>query len=413
MEVTGPVVLYRTVSGTPKPETSRDSAPAKLWGREFLAVVSSNLLLTSAFYALLPTLPIYLTKSLHFSQSLTGVIAASISISIVLTRPFTGYVMDNYRRISVLIVSLALLTVINGVYLLTATVAGLLLLRLAHGAVFGAATSSIATITVDITPQRRRGEGIGILGLTSPLGMAIGPLIGLRVLAGEGSHLMFVAIALVSLLSLLAAVIGKVHYEKPVRRPFSLHGLIHRKALPVSFAMLFVMAVYGSVLVFVGVYALQRGFTNVTVFFLLFSLSIILSRVLLGKLFDKGYVTLLIALGLILIFAGMILLGLAGSEVQFVIAGLLAGFGFGTLMPTGQAKVNNLVPPSERGAANSTYFLSYDIGIGTGAFVVGLLADRIQVAHLYLGGSLVVAIGGAIFFLVAIPHYRAHRPANF
>lgn len=381
----------------------------KLWSREFVAVVLANLLLTSAFYALLPTLPVYLTKNLHFSQTLTGIIVASLSLSMVATRPFTGYLMDNYHRFSVLIVSLAMLTLFSGAYLLTATVASLLALRLAHGMAFGAATSSTATITVDITPSERRGEGIGILGLTSPLGMAVGPLVGLYLLAHQGPRLMFFAFLVLSFLALVSAAFAKLHYDRPAKKPFSLQGLIHPKALPVSIAMLFVMTVYGAVLVFIGIYALQRGFSNVTIFFLCFSLSIILSRLLLGKLYDKGQVVFLIAVGLSMILVGIIWLSLARNETEFVLAGMLAGFGFGTLMPTGQAAVNDLVKFSERGAANSTYFFSYDVGIGTGAFLVGLLADKMKLADLYLGSSLAVLAGGAIFFLVAIPHYRAHK----
>jgi predicted MFS family arabinose efflux permease len=381
----------------------------KLWCREFVAIIFSNLFLTSAFYALLPTLPIYLTESLHFSQGLTGTIAATISISIVVARPFTGYVMDNFHRFAVLVISLFALTVIGGVYLLATTAASLFVLRLAHGAVFGTATSSIATIAADIIPPERRGEGIGILGLTSPLGMAVGPLIGLRVLESHGARLTFVAVAVISLLALLSAASARIRYKKPERKPFSLNGLIHTRALPVSLAMFFVMAVYGSVLVFVGIYALQRGFSNVTIFFLCFSLSIVLSRLLLGRLFDKGYIVFLVAVGLALVTVGMIWLGLARGEAEFVVAGMFAGFGFGTLMPTGQAKVNDLVEPGERGAANSTYFFSYDVGIGTGAFLVGILADKMRIADLYLYSSLSVIIGAGIFFLVAIPHYKLHR----
>lgn len=381
----------------------------RLWRREFVAIILSNLLLTSAFYALLPTLPIYLTESLRFSQGLTGTIAAAISISIVITRPFTGYVMDNYHRFAVLVISLSVLALIGGIYLIATTVVGLLGLRLAHGAVFGTATSSIATITADIIPRERRGEGIGILGLTSPLGMAVGPLIGLYVLKSHGAHLTFVAIAVISVLALLSAVGTRIHYGKPDRKPFSLHGLVHRKALPVSLAMFFVMAIYGPVLVFIGIYAAQRGFSNITMFFLCFSLSIILSRVLLGKLFDKGYVVFLIGVGLALLTTGMIWLGLARSETEFIIAGMCAGFGFGTLMPTGQAKVNDLVESGERGAANSTYFFSYDVGIGIGVFLVGILADTMRIADLYLYSPLAVLISAGIFFFIAIPHYKRHR----
>jgi predicted MFS family arabinose efflux permease len=162
-------------------------------------------------------------------------------------------------------------------------------------------------------------------------------------------------------------------------------------------------------MVFVGVYALERGFSNVTVFFLCFSLLIVLSRFFLGKLFDRGYVLFLIATGLVFILAGIIWLGLARNQTEFLMAGMLAGFGFGTLMPTGQAQVNNLVEPGERGAANSTYFFSYDLGIGAGALLAGILSSKVSLSHLYTYSSSLITIAAAIFFVKAIPHYHAKK----
>lgn len=119
----------------------------------------SNLALASAFYALLPTLPVYLTKSLHFSQGDVGLAVAAFSVSAIIIRPFSGYFMDNYHRLAILLVSLFFMTLIFGSYLFATTVAGMLLLRLAHGAAFGVFTSSAATIVADLLPAGRRGRG--------------------------------------------------------------------------------------------------------------------------------------------------------------------------------------------------------------------------------------------------------------
>lgn len=239
--------------------------------------------------------------------------------------------------------------------------------------------------------------------------MMIGPLVGLKLLTGHGSTVMFLSILAISLFSFICALGVRIRYKKAVRKKFSFAGLFHMKAIPVSLAMFFVMVVYGALIVFVSIYALEKGFTNITSFFLYFALSIMLSRFFLGKLFDKGYVLLLVTIGLTLIAAGMIWLGLAGSQVQFLLAGMVAGFGFGTLMPTGQAKVNNLVGRAERGAANSTYFVSYDLGIGVGALLVGFMSDKLKLADIYIYSSSLILIAAAIFFIKAIPHYHVHK----
>jgi MFS family permease len=382
---------------------------AKLWTREFFTISLSSLLLTSAFYALLPTLPIYLTKNLGFTPGIAGVVVASISVATIAIRPFAGYLMDNFHRFAVLLVSLFALTLAFGSYLLAATVAIMLVIRFAHGLAFGIFTSSAATIATDIIPVSRRGEGIGIFGLTSSLGMMVGPLIGLKALTLQGPRAMFLWILAISFFSLVCASCGPVHYEKPVRKKFSPGTLIHVKAIPVSLAMFFVMVVYGFIIVFVGIYALERGFANVAFFFICFSLCIVVSRLFLGRLFDKGHILFLVACGLGLVLVGTAWLGLARNQTEFVIAGMLAGLGFGTLMPTGQTQVNNLVKQAERGAANSTYFFSYDLGIGAGALLAGFLSGKMSLGHLYTYSSSLVLVAAAIFFIKAIPHYHANK----
>ncbi len=93
--------------------------------------------------------------------------------------------------------------------------------------------------------------------------------------------------------------------------------------------MFFVMIAYGAIVIFVGIYAAQRGFSNVTAFFLCFSVAIFLSRLFLGKLFDRGYVFQLILAGLVLTTVGMPWLGCARNPTQFLVAGVINGFGFG------------------------------------------------------------------------------------
>jgi MFS family permease len=386
-----------------------DQKTVRLWTREFFTVSLSSLLLTSAFYALLPTLPIYLTRNLGFTPGVAGVLVASISITTIIIRPFAGYLMDNFHRFVVLLGSLLALTLVFGSYLVVTTMGAMLAIRLVHGLAFGIFTSSAATVAADIIPVSRRGEGIGIFGLTSSLGMMVGPLIGLKALTLQGPTAMFLWVLAISFFAFVCAGCGPVRYEKPVKKKLALGSLIHTKAIPVSLAMFFIMVVYGFIIVFIAIYALARGFSNVAFFFICFSLCVVVSRFFLGRVFDKGHVLFLVVCGLALVFSGTAWLGLVRNQTEFIVAGMVAGLGFGTLMPTGQTQVNNLVEPAERGAANSTYFFSYDLGIGAGALFAGFLSGKTSLGLLYLYSSSLVLVAAAIFLFVAIPHYDLNK----
>ncbi len=378
----------------------------KLWSKEFIAIIASSLFNSLAFYALMPTLPIYLLGNLKMSHSSVGMVIAAFSISVILIRPLAGYIVDNYQRSPVFIISLSLITALYGIYPAISTVAGMLLIRFIHGAMFGITSSASATIVADIIPPARIGQGIGIFALSFPIGMTIGPMFGLELLKGQGPNTMFIAITIISFLSVLGAFYARTSSPSMTRKKFSLPSLFHEKAFPISLCMFFVMAVYGAIIIFVAIYAAQKEFPNVATFFVFLSFAIFLSRLFAGRLFDKGHVFHLILAGLILAAAGVIWLGYARNPTQFLIAGVINGFGFGILMPTGQAAINNLVKPSERGAANSTYLFSYDLGIGTISLIIGFLLDKVSLAEIYRYSAVLIILAAGIFIFKAIPHYH-------
>ena len=383
----------------------------KLWSKRFIAITASSLLMAWAYFALMPTLPIYLVETLRISHRNVGLVMAAFSISAVLVRPISGYLIDNYHRSGVLIISLSLMTAAFGIYPLIGTVSALCLLRFIHGALWSISNSSSAPIVADIVPPAQIGEGIGIYAVTIPVGMTIGPWFGLELLKGRGPDGMFLAACGISFLSLLAAICAKTPFKPVTRKRLSLARLFHKKALPISFCMFFVMIAYGAIIVFVGIYAIQKHFSNVTTFFLCFAAAIFLSRLFAGRLFDKGYISHLILVGLALTGAGMLWLGYAMNPTQFLAAGVINGLGFGTLTSTCQTAVNSLVKPNERGAVNSTYMISYDLGAGVGSLLIGFLSDKVSIEEIYRYTAFLIILSAGIFMLKAIPHYHRNRQA--
>jgi predicted MFS family arabinose efflux permease len=56
----------------------------------------------------------------------------------------------------------------------------------------------------------------------------------------------------------------------------------------------------------------------------------------------------------------------------------------GVVMPTLQAMANNVVEPQRRGAANATFITAFDIGIGGGSMLLGMLAEFTSLKSMYL-----------------------------
>jgi MFS family permease len=131
-----------------------------------------------------------------------------------------------------------------------------------------------------------------------------------------------------------------------------------------------------------------------------------LTRIFSGRIFDKSGPKTLSVTGILLLILGFIVLATFRSHTGFHISAIILGFGFGTLMPLNQAMVNNLVEPHQRGAANSTLFTAFDIGIGIGMIIIGVLADKIGLANSFYVCSGICFLGLIHSLLFVLKHYH-------
>lgn len=73
------------------------------------------------------------------------------------------------------------------------------------------------------------------------------------------------------------------------------------------------------------------------------------------------------------------------------------GMGYFGLTGTLAMAVRN-VPPSRRGAANATFFLGFDLGIGVGAMLWGAVAELVGYQVIYLWALLPIGIAFVIYW---------------
>lgn len=385
----------------------------ELRSRVFICLLFSSVFNSWAFYSLVPTLPLYLLEDLRMNFREIGITISSFSVSVIIFRPIAGYIVDTIKRTKLLKITLAAVTLLYAMYPRIKTPEGLVALRICHGALFGISSSALSAIVADITHPTKIGQAIGFYSLTIPIGMIVGSFFGLKILRNVGAQAMFLFTLFVSSISLvLSFLLGHVSYVPEQKKTFNMASLFLKDAIPFSFSMVFPMVIYGSINTFAGVHAKQAGIQSTEIFFLLFSLSLLVSRFYAGKFFDRGQIRLLVFGGLFLILFGTLALGFSKSDYSFFFAGMLCGLGFGILMPTCQAAINIITRPEQRGSANSTYFLSYDLGIGLSSYVPGYFLDKTTVAEMYRVISSLTVVSAFLFSRIAIPYYEKRRGFN-
>ncbi|USG65816.1 MFS transporter [Brevibacillus ruminantium] len=375
-----------------------------LWTKNFILLAVANFLLFVAFQMLIPTLPLYVTQR-GGDQVAVGLVISIFTVSALLIRPFAGKALDSIGRKPVLLGGLLIFFLSVSGYYWMATVALVLMVRFVHGIGWGITTTAFGTIASDLIPARRRGEGMGYFGMFSNLAMALGPMFGLWLVDFKGYGWMFAISAFLTVAALFMTrlvsikepdhVSGKANQQatpSPSGAATLASDLVEKKALFPALLALFFGITYGGIVSFITLFGQEVGIGQVGLFFLFNAVSLMLIRPFAGQLFDrKGHVWVLIP-GALLAGAGLLVLSSITSAVGLAVAAVLFGAGFGAVQPSLQAWTINRVPPHRRGAANGTFFSAFDLGIGSGAMLLGALAKVTGFAAMYRYSALFVAL---------------------
>ena len=84
-----------------------------------------------------------------------------------------------------------------------------------------------------------------------------------------------------------------------------------------------------------------------------------------------------------------------------IIAAVLYGVGFGSAQPALQAAMLTIVDPSKRGVANASFFTAFDLGIGLGAILLGVVSQMFGYRILF-AGSAISGLIALILFVVFV-----------
>ena len=389
----------------------------RLWNRNYCKVMTANFSLFFAFYVLTPLLPLYLSEHFGATKDVIGLVLSGYTITALLFRPFSGYFVDSFPRKTVLMVCFGAFSIFFAGYLAASTLLLFTIVRTLHGGPFGALTVANSTVAIDVLPSSRRTEGIGYYGLSNNLAMAVAPTIGIFIYQYTDSF------ELLFWLALVVACLGWVvdaTVELPVKemvknkskvsldRFFLVRGWllgVNMIAFGFCFGVLSnYLAIYGKEVI---------GITGGTgTYFMLCSVGLILSRLQGGKALRKGRVTHNAGEGMMISLVGYTLFIAAPTVASlftinyslFTLFGyygsaLLIGLGNGHMWPAFQNMTINVAENNQRGTANSTILISWDIGMGLGILLGGIIAEHLGYASAFWTVALVNLAGVMLYFL--------------
>ena len=389
--------------------------------------MAANFTLFFAFYVLTPLLPLYLSEHFGAPKDVIGLVLSGYTITALLFRPFSGYFVDSFPRRTVLMVCFGAFAIFFAGYLAASTLLLFTIVRTLHGGPFGALTVANSTAAIDVLPSSRRTEGIGYYGLSNNLSMAIAPTIGIFIYKYTDSfELLFWLALVVACAGWLIDATVKFPDKEIVRnksklswdRFFLVRGWLlglNMVAFGFSFGVLSnYLAIYGKEVM---------GITGGTgTYFLLCSVGLIISRLQGGKALREGRLTHNAGSGMVISLVGYTLFILMPTLSSlftlhtslFTLIGyygsaLLIGLGNGHMWPAFQNMTICVARNNQRGTANSTILISWDIGMGLGVLLGGVIAEYLGYDASFWTVVIINAAGVATFFAATKAFFLRRR----
>jgi MFS family permease len=346
----------------------------KIYTSQFWLLCISSLLFFASFNMIIPELPGYL-ESLGGAQY-KGLIISLFTITAMISRPFSGKLADTIGRIPVIIFGSIVCFICGLLYPVLAFVSGILYLRLVHGFSTGFTPTGQTAYLADILPVERRGEGMGILGTVSMLGMAGGAALGGIIGTFGGLNAVFycsAAFALTSSLILLGLKETLTDKKKLQLRylKVDMNDIFEPRVLVPSVVMVLSAYAFGAVVTLLPDYSEVVEIKNKGLLFTYFTVASFSVRFIGGKLSDVLGRKSVLIVSVTALTVSMVAMAIATSKIMLIGAIVIYGFAQGITSPTLLAWATDLSDPVRKGRGVSTLYIFMELGIGLGAFVSG------------------------------------------
>ncbi|MEQ1446932.1 MFS transporter [Acinetobacter schindleri] len=355
------------------------STTAPLWNRSFILCVLNNLFLFTYYFALIAILPIYITTDLGGTVKEAGLALTLFLVSSIAIRPFSGLIIEKLGKKLAMRGAGLLFALFAFSYLLIDSMSSLLIVRFLHGIWFSILTTVTVPVANDFIPDQRKGEGMGYFVMSTNLGVVFGPLIALTTIQFTSFQMLFGILAVLISLGLIFSLILNIRelpqakVKTAEKSRLSLQDIIETKVLAVSLVALLTAFAYSSITSFITVFAeTKQLLAYVSLFFIVFALSMLLVRPWVGKFYDSKGPDAVIYPSLIFFALGLLLVTLVNNQWMLWLSAVFIGIGYGSLFPCLQTLAIQAVEKQRMGHAISTFFTLFDLGLAVGSVMMGI-----------------------------------------
>lgn len=392
------------------PDSNRFQEPTKLWNKWYITILLLSMVNHVASQLITPIVSKY-AMSIGATMATAGTIVGLMSLAAMFARPFAGLSSDRINKKLIIAVTGAVTGVCMYLYSASKSVEMMAAVRFVHGISFSFSTVALLAFNTMFIPKDKIGEGIGWSVVTTTLATAMGPNLGLWLVDHFGYKACFAAAAIGTIIPNLCflAVPNRQEPHVPGKSAkFNVNDFISLQIFPFALLTGLFSCCNGIVNSFLALLGDERGIKGVGVFFTAYSLILIVTRPITGKLYDQKGIKFIMYPSIALAALSMLLLGKATSTWIVLLAGMLKALGQGTGAPSIQAHCLKKLGRDKAGVVSSTCYMGNDIGNTVGPAIGGLIASRTGYGSMFIMIAVsVIVIGWPLLFFKT--RYDEHK----
>lgn len=328
-------------------------------------------------FQLLPVIPLRIIE-LGGSKAAAGLFLAVYTFASAFAAPVMGTIADFVGRRRMLVIASLLFVVFSLAYGVVPWLPLVLLIAIAHGAIWSSILSSASAIMTDFIPVSRRTEGLGYWGLAPTAAIAIAPAVGMHMYR-FGWFALCAEIAVLSALMALWAARLPAEHRDPTHAKKTLPRVVELwdfRVLKTSLSFAVVSFGYGGITSYVAILSRERGIHPESLFFTVFATSVVVVRILTARIGDRYGPKVLLYPAFLSIPLAFALLAVSQTRAQMIGAAILWGIGLGASFPAFMTFVVTNTDEQFRGRTFGSVILAFDTGIGLGSIVIGAIGAR-------------------------------------
>ena len=368
-----------------------------LFTREYVWSVLNLLVLHIGPYLLLSVISVY-AMSLTGSNTLAGVMTSVFPLTGLIGRFLAAWLLERMPSKRVTVLTTALLVAASAAYLVCDSYPVAVALRAVQGLGYSMAVTSLTTHIVDILAPDVRLEGIGYSSLTNTLCSVFGPTLAFSILGPDVDRffLLFACVLVASVVALFMAVFsqdsGQVSAKgENLGQPTDEAPIRWGSALLSAALMAVVTFSQSASSSFLSLFALDKGFQGIGLYFTLNAVGVFASRFVMGHIVGALGQRLSVAVSIAIVAAATVGIALADSIALLYAVAVPYGFAIGLLQPIVNAHLVDVLPDSKSGTANALFYAAGDVGFICGPVAWGAIAQATSYATMFVASAAVLA----------------------